>query len=32
MWTDENAGSTGLVVGKETQKMNMYSSIREALQ
>ena len=32
MWTDENAGSTSLVVGKETQKMNMYSSIREALQ
>jgi 2-oxoisovalerate dehydrogenase E1 component beta subunit len=32
MWTDVNAGSTGLVVGKETQKMNMYNSIREALQ
>jgi len=32
MWTDVNAGSTGLVAGKETQKMNMYSSIREGLQ
>jgi len=31
MWTDENAGSTGLVVGKETQKMNMYHAIRDAL-
>jgi len=32
MWTDENAGSNGLVVGKETQKMNMYNAVRDALQ
>ena len=32
MWTDENAGSTSLVMGKETQKMNMYHAIRDALQ
>ena len=32
MWTDVNAGSSSLVAGKETQKMNMYNSIREALQ
>ena len=32
IWADENAGSTGLVVGKQTQKMNMYHAVRDALQ
>lgn len=31
-WADADAGSTGLVMGKDTQKMNMYSAVRDALQ